>query len=196
MPILSYRPFREVYSPWHLRRIMAQRNIDVSTWFKPVEQLYRDLQNREIELVLLKDQLVLRVESVRVVVYSPDGTLVLEDDYRIRKSDGAKRSKTMLRRSVSEKMYLDYREGPEQAAYRAIAEELYGGQSVAKIVESYILRSTSVDILLGPDKDYAGLNFLTTDHVFETTIPACTFDPRGYAEVQRDKTVYFNWFPV
>ena len=196
MTILSYQPFREVYSPWHLRQILVNRNLDLSTWFKPVERLYRDLNTRQIELVLLKKQLLLRVESVRVVVYSPDKKLVLEDDYQIRKSDGEKRSKTILRRSVSEKMYLDYRETPEQAAYRAIAEELYGNQSVEEIRSLYTLQKTSVDVLIGPDKDYTGLNFLTTDHVFETVMPESSFDPRGYTEVQPEKTIYFNWFPI
>ena len=76
--LLSYVPCREIYSPWHLRQFLITHGLDTSDWFKSIEDLYNTLANQEAELVWIEERLALRVESVRVIVYSPDKTLVLE----------------------------------------------------------------------------------------------------------------------
>lgn len=178
-----------------LQNVLDVYAIDQSQWFKTKEKLFDEISNKEVTLVHKNERLVLEVIISRVVIYSPDKTQVLEEDYHIRNCDHRKITRTYSRRSVSEKIRQNQNEEPLEAARRGIQEELFCDAVNENQSGNFELHYVGNSCENHEDLYYLGLKFETTVHNYETVIPQEYYNPQGYVESQPSKLVYFHWFP-
>ena len=183
-----FQGYREVYSLWHLRQILSTYGIDTSEWVKSPEKLFSEIEAGEVRLHIEEDRVVQHLQVSNVIIFSPDGSQVLEENYHVRKSDGLKTKRTYFRRSVTEKIRLT--ESPMMAACRGLKEELELEPDPASVV--YTRNSVQRE----EDLYYLGLLFNTEVSHYMLTLQEELYNPQGYIEQQPKKTVYFNWFPV
>ena len=182
-----------VTSPQDIRLLAVKHGIDTANWLKVPEKLFTELCEEKVELGLSGSRLTMMVEFVRVEVYSPDQQWVLEEDYMVRHRDGKVGAKHFGRRSVSEKILRT--ESFYETASRGLHEELFWSFSPALLCH-YALNYLGRFSL--PDRNhyaYSGLTVSGDEILFRADLGLELYRPK-YWEVQAEKTVYFNWFPV
>lgn len=176
----------------NLRQLLLSYSVNLELWgkgeAKTFDHFLREVLEGEVNLLEKAGELVRRVKGVSINVVYQDGR---GNIYRLREEKQVFRDgRTKVRernseRAVSEK--IKQAESPENAAGRAIQEELGIEGDVALIKE---------DTLIEPIRDSISFPGLKTEHTvfqFMAVLDRNQFDPRGYKEEQPDKTTYFVW---
>lgn len=181
-----------------LEYLLESHGVDYSKWgqgsAKTVDHLVGELLTAESKLFLENHDLVLGTEIVTaLVVYVPrqnqpagakQTRLRLVEDRQVF-NDGRVRMRGGEGGSITEK--LKYGEtGDLRTLARAMREEL----GFASVDSVEFLGTTKKE---EDSQSYPGLWSRFTQHRYEVRILDKDFDPKGYREVQEDKTTYFVW---
>jgi hypothetical protein len=180
----------EITSEERLRLKLKEYNIPVDQWgtgnAKTVKHLYNEILEKESIIEEEGGYLVRYIEFVGGRIYHTDDEnqrWVLKED-RQEFKDGRTRRRNMPS-SVSEKM--KFGEDPTLSAVRGIEEELG-----IKINESQLIKRRDLNYD-GGSTSYPGLKTRYKGHQYTCHLEKEQFDPRGYIEVQEDKSTFFLW---
>ncbi|HEU5142586.1 MAG TPA: NUDIX domain-containing protein [Solirubrobacterales bacterium] len=173
-----------------LKLLLRRFGIEYRRWgegtSKAVNCLARELESGECSLVSNEGALLRVIHVVGVDVYFTDaeeGTLKLvETEQRFR---GGRSRSRQLRTSLGEKQLPG--ESPEEAAKRAITEEL------GLPAEDLILHPTGGETHTSASDSYPGLRSQRHLVYFECDLPRSLFESNGYTERQPDKVTRFDW---
>lgn len=173
-----------------LRYTLEQFGVDTDNWgaggAKTVEDLLRELSERESLLVKEDGKLVRVTSNIAVDVFNPWRTEVLFEAWREKRG---KRTTRELGASFAEKMKGNA--DPEVEVGRGFQEEL--PLLADHVIE---LRPIGVQEEKGAAYSYPGLSARYTRHCFEAVIDEQAYNPTGYITVEPDKTTCFQWRPV
>ncbi|MBU6427206.1 hypothetical protein KGQ27_03135 [Patescibacteria group bacterium] len=180
-----------------LEKLLVEHRIPIDSWgrgeAKKVEHLLKEVNAGEAVFRFVNGFLVRCIKVAAIYVYYPlsDQTLHFLRETRQVFNDGRVRK---IRRdtSVSEKLMPG--EKPEEAAHRALAEELNddfrkGGYSMAAI--------GCDPVITGGTRSYPHLRTFRQRYFFVCVVPKFLYRHEGYKEVQAGvKTIYFDWVPI
>lgn len=184
---IEYQPL-PLESGEALRELLEAHDFDTAAWgdgpTKTVEALWHELEEGESVIMAIDGELVRRtnVAAVNVVVRFDDENYRLYEEKQVF-ANGSERRRNLVT-SLAEKIKLD--ELPEQAVIRAINEEL--GISLPKIV-----RCLGERVLERVSQTFGGISTQLMLRLAEVELYASDFDPNGYIEYQKDKSVHFKW---
>jgi ADP-ribose pyrophosphatase YjhB (NUDIX family) len=191
MNLTDCTPLPRAATEQDLTDLLTAHGVDVQQFgqgsAKTVSHLLRELREGEATLHLTADGKILRHAlgaTLHVQATDPDSgrQLTLVEDHQ-RFHDGRVRRRK-LPGSVGEKMSPG--ETPEQAAVRALAEEL----DIHVPVE---LGPSTLETKTTDSQSYPGLITRYDFYHFTVTLPSEAFRPDGYVEVQSDKQTVFVW---
>jgi 8-oxo-dGTP pyrophosphatase MutT (NUDIX family) len=174
-----------------LRNRLERSGISTAEWgkgeAKTLANLVKELQEGDSSLVEENGKLVrtVIVGGADVFYETPEGSLRLKEEKQVFQ-DGRERRRD-LGSAVSEKIRPD--EAPAEAMLRGLREELGITGEVTMRYEG-----ESGKTITSPS--YPGLTSRYVNHKFTAVLSADQFKPKGYIEVQDDKTTYFVWQPV
>lgn len=155
---------------------------------KTVDHLLEEINGGETELIVVGDKLLrtVRVVALTVTYHDDQNKLVLVEEKQVFRN-GRERIRN-LESSLGEKMTVG--ELPEQAARRALAEELQITGDENEFTFDFMGENFK-----GPEESpsYPGLNTRYQFFAFSVDLPPRMFKPEGYIEEQDDKTTYFVW---
>lgn len=175
-----------------LTQILKDNHIGTSKWLKSPETLFEELQAEEVAIGYQEGQLLLTVVFSRVQIFSPDQEWTLHEDYQVRRSDRKFSCKSEGREGVSEKLLKG--ENYVNAARRGLREELFANEN-PDVINHIPLDFKGEYLYQREYFSYPGLQVLAKEWLFSTILSQELFKIK-YWEVQKYKTVYFNWFPV
>lgn len=169
---------------------LKEYNVPVDHWgtgsAKTITHLLNELKNDECVIVDEGGYLVRYIEFVGVEVFytDKDGVLYVLREDRQEFKDGRTRRRSMMS-SVAEKMKAG--EDPLESAMRGIEEEL-----------NFVVSSDQLKMEANLDYDagsqsYPGLKTKYKGHKFTCFINEQQYEPKGYIEVQEDKSTFFIW---
>lgn len=186
-------------TPKSLTDFLRTNHIPVEKWgtgdAKTVEHFLKEIQDKETILVPGENGELLRrvnVTGVNVIYVDFKGnTYRLHEEKQVF-HDGRVRQRT-LEASLTEKMVPG--ETPEEAAYRALEDELqqltdrFGkGWSQKLRLSEFVVKNVPVE-----SPSYPGVKSEYVLHTTEVKLPFEFYRPIGYQELQKDKTNYFVW---
>jgi len=173
-----------------LKNKLIKYNIPVDLWgtgnAKTIKHLYNEILEGESIIEEKSDQIIRYIEFVGIVIYytdEDDQRWILKED-RQEFKDGRTRRRDMMS-SVSEKM--KFGENPNLSAIRGIKEELGIEIKSSQLVKR---RDLNYD---GGSNSYPGLKTIYKGHQYICNLEKEQFDPKGYIEVQEDKSTFFVW---
>lgn len=180
----------EITSEERLNSKLKEYNIPVDLWgtgnAKTVNHLYNEILEKESIIEEESGYLIRYIEFVGIRIYYTDENehrWVLKED-RQEFKDGRVRRRNMPS-SVSEKM--KFGEDPIISAVRGIKEELGIEVNNSQLIKR---RDLNYD---GGSSSYPGLKTRYKGHQYTCYLEREQFDPKGYIEVQEDKSTFFSW---
>jgi len=179
-----------------LLELLKVHGIPLSKWgqgqAKTVEHLLAEINSGEASLKEDGAKIIRSSLGAVIQVYYQDGPdlLFLKEDRQVF-VDGREKRRDLRNptSSVGEKMRPG--ENPEEAAYRALREELDINERVS--LTRHLTVSSKGPVL---SDSFPGLWTMYKIHVFELFLPQHLYKADGYVEKQRDKTNYFAWTKI
>lgn len=173
-------------------KLLCQYDIPIDVWgegqAKTIVHLLEELVKGECQLVEVGGELVRRVSTVAVrVFYNNNGHMLYLKEEKQVFNDGRERRREWLTWSISEKMKRN--EPSDKAACRAFEEEL-------RITDDVVLTPLSVTPKQQESSSYPGIMNEFQVHMYEAFLTDDQFNPRGYVEIQDDKTNFWRWVPL
>jgi hypothetical protein len=173
--------------------LLQQYQIPISVWgqgvSKTINHLYHDVAEGEVALEIQDGKLIKKEKGVGIDIYfHTNGKTYKLEEARQEFVDGRVRERK-IRTSLGEKMKPG--ETPVTTARRALNEELgfANAQSLIPDVMEYGVENRSPT----NSKSYPGLVSQRTVYTFTIDLPEKYYQPKGYMEIQPDKTTYFIW---
>lgn len=175
----------------NLKEELRESGIDISQYGKDgakrVEDLLKEIQDKEASLILDEKENLIRkvsVGTVNIFYTSPKGEkYILKEEKQVFK-DGRKRERKNLDTSVAGKIKAD--EDPEEAIIREIQEELGIFTKVDVFEEDF-----KTERVISPS--YPGLMTEYVMYKFSANIEEDDYKPEGYIEKTDTLDTYFVW---
>lgn len=176
-----------------LTELLKKHNIPIKKWgnkdAKTLDHLLEEINSGECVLYEDENSKLIRstnVIGVEVIFVDKTGSVYrLVEDKQVFK-DGRKRKRD-LNVSVAEKIQTD--EDPEQAAERAVQEEL----DIKSEINLIFIKKEDIN---RASNSYPGLKSCHQTYYYQLTLNHEQYDKNGYVEEQKDKTTYFVWVQV
>jgi hypothetical protein len=109
-------------------------------------------------------------------------------------TDGRERVRTLPNNcSVAEKIKFLHNETPEVAVIRACQEEL---RQIQEPVNAGQLQYISTHTIQELSTSYPGVLTNKKIYIFHCKFTQGQYNPKGYTEIQYDKTNHFHWFQI
>lgn len=172
-----------------LRAFLEAHSIPIQKWgkgeAKTLDHLLAEINTGEATIAVKDSRVIRMIATAAVNVYYTEGAgnLLLVEDRQVF-CDGQIRRRN-LNTSLGEKVKVG--EKPEEAAQRALEEELGINENLSFISESVLEKP------LLPSESFPGLYVTNVLYRFDVFLPAQFYRPEGYVEYQADKTTYFIW---
>lgn len=170
----------------NLEATLKMFNISTDQWVKTTKALYKEIEEEDCFLEINDNQIIRRVEVIRVKCFYKDEQgecFQLKEDRQVF-TDGKSRERNFD--FVAEKMKAC--ENPEQGAFRALEEELQIPRSRIKVTSL----PDENECVTMDSPSYKGLTSIYKTHYFSTQIPEDQYKPT-YSEFEGGKTTYFSW---
>lgn len=173
-----------------LKTKLQEYSVPIDFWgtgeSKTIEHLFDELQNDECTIVDEGGYLVRYIEFVGIRIFYKDQNnqiwALIEDRQEFK--DGRVRRRKMPS-SVSEKM--KFGEDSLISAIRGIQEELEITVTAEQLIKHRPLYYN------GGSQSYPGLKAKYKGHQYTCYFDETQFRPRGYVEIQKDKSTFFKW---
>ncbi len=172
-----------------LTRYLMDHNVPVEVWgtgpAKTLEHLLNEIKSKECKLSEKDGEVIRTLYVVSAEIYYEDtfGLFRLREERQVFK-DGRTKTRT-LESSLSEKIKAD--EIPLDGIIRGINEELNISISPDQVREVTRFRESR------ESNSFPGLSTVYYGTRFSCRLNRNQYNPNGYVEVQKDKTVYFTW---
>lgn len=190
LKIFEYFNLQEIKDIKTLTSKLKEYKVPIDYWgtghAKTVEHLLDELLNDECHIKDEGGYLVRYIEfvGIRIFYKDKDGNLFYLKEDRQEFKDGRTRRRTMPS-SVSEKM--KFGEDPSVSSIRGIEEELG-----IKVTQNQLMKQRDLDYD-GGSQSYPGLKTRYKGHQYTCYLRDNQYNPKGYVEVQKDKSTFFVW---